>query len=216
MGYKLTHVVSSSDTVDLGSKFRKAIDSNNPLEILLSLEGQSMEDISRPNLSLQGVTLLLHAIHQNSQTAVEVLLSKHVDVNVGDANGRTPLHWAALRGDLDLTAAILRAEASINMCDSYNHTPLCYAVYHRNCAVAQCLLDSGADINCRSTLGGTMLHMAVREDNSEMVKVLLDNKADPHFAGDEEVTPMELAMAQKSFEIVNMLNEHIQREKQHT
>lgn len=57
-------------------------------------------------------------------TVYELLVEDEVDINDFDANGNTPLHWAALRGHLSVVDVLLEHGADVNIRDRMNRTPL--------------------------------------------------------------------------------------------
>jgi ankyrin repeat protein len=55
---------------------------------------------------------------------VEFLISKGVDLEAGDHNGQTGLHWAAAGGHADIAKLLLRLSARLDLTNSYGGTPL--------------------------------------------------------------------------------------------
>lgn len=67
-------------------------------------------------------------------------------LNAVDEDGRTALHWACDRNQLNMITYLLEAGAQVNVQDSEGATPLWYAV---NCEYEEAmvlLLDAGADV----------------------------------------------------------------------
>lgn len=66
------------------------------------------------------------------------------DVNAGDAEGRTPLHYASGFDQLEVAKMLLSEGATLEVTDSKGNTPLHYAAgYGRPqlvCALSTCLL----------------------------------------------------------------------------
>ncbi len=120
---------------------------------------------------------LIDAIKDNDQKAVDSLLRDHVDVNVAQPDGATPLAWAVY---LDQTATIdelLKAGAKVETADEYGETPLTLACGTGNSAVILKLLDAGADANAARWNGETALMIASRSGSVEGVKALLAHGA---------------------------------------
>lgn len=109
----------------------------------------------------RGVRPLHIAAAAGDAHAVRALLDKGVPVDVRDAGGKTPLHWAAY---LDLEASAKGASI-----------------------VA--LIERGADVNARSNGGSTPLHEAASAGNVIAVKILLKHGADPLARNVRGVTP---------------------------
>ncbi|KAK0614431.1 ankyrin repeat-containing domain protein, partial [Immersiella caudata] len=97
------------------------------------------------------------------------------NINVGDARGRTPLHWAALRSDLPTLTALLEAGASVHTLDLSSASPLLYAVSSAVPRIVELLLLRGANPNTPNTRGDTPLHHAARhKDDLRIVKLLVE------------------------------------------
>ncbi|GLH10914.1 Tyrosine-protein kinase Shark [Gryllus bimaculatus] len=95
--------------------------SNNHLVIMSSLlEGYC--DVNARNCD--GVTALHLATRADaSGQSVLLLLSKHADVAVKTARGDTPLHWAAVHGNVTAVKALLKAKASRNVRNNCGKIP---------------------------------------------------------------------------------------------
>ena len=72
----------------------------------------------------------------------------------------TPLHGAALSGDVAAIRNLLAGGADVNARDEGRVTPLHRAVLFGNIASVQALLAGGADVNARAEDGVTPLHFA--------------------------------------------------------
>ena len=120
---------------------------------------------------------LREAARAGNVQAVRGLLQKRVDVNVGDADGTTALHWAVRGNNADIVNALLRARANPNAANSYGMTPLILAATNGNAAITQALLIAGADPNKAASRGQTPLMTAARTGNAATVRALLDKGA---------------------------------------
>ncbi|KAI8625412.1 ankyrin repeat-containing domain protein [Xylariaceae sp. FL1651] len=95
-------------------------------------------------------------------------------INATDARGRTALHWAALRGDLEAVELLLDAGADVDVVDEFKCTPLLYAVSSAKPRMIELLILRKADVNFANNRGDTPLHYAARHrDDVESVKVLV-------------------------------------------
>ncbi|KAL9041181.1 MAG: hypothetical protein Q9214_004199, partial [Letrouitia sp. 1 TL-2023] len=101
-------------------------------------------------------------------------------VNVSDSLGRTPLHWAAARGDIEKLKTLLQWGAKTNVSDNEATTPLHWAASNGTVECVLALLESGAEVNARSVYGSTPLHHVFLQQKAqvEMIDVLIRYGAD--------------------------------------
>ena len=106
------------------------------------------------------------------------------DVNLPDADGTTPLAWAAYNDDLQAAQRLLHAGADPKIANRYGVTPLSLAATNRNTAMAKILLDAGADANAKLPGGATILMTAARAGNPQIVNMLIEHGADVKAKGE--------------------------------
>ena len=121
---------------------------------------------------------LLDAVKAGDQAAVRALIEDGADVNAGEADGTTPLHWAAYSSDLKIAELLVAAGAIPTIANRYGVQPLSIAAVGGNAALIELLLVAGADPNTVQGEGETALMTAVRTGKLEAVEVLLDHGAD--------------------------------------
>ena len=98
------------------------------------------------------------------------------------ADGTTPLHRAAQRGDLALVRQLLAAGADPVARTRYGVTPLELASAGAGPEVVEALLAAGADANSVTREGETVLMAASRAGNVGAVRALLARGASPNLA----------------------------------
>ncbi len=96
-----------------------------------------------------------------------------------DADGMTPLHWAAYADDVDTALALLETGADPGARNRYGVTPLSLAALNGNASLIEALLEAGADPNTITREGETVLMIAARTGRTDAVRALLAAGADP-------------------------------------
>ena len=121
------------------------------------------------------------AAMQGDLAKVRALLAQQNDVNVAQGDGMTALHWAADRGDVAMTALLLRSGAKLTgTTKNGGYTPLHVAARAGHGAVVQALLAAGADAKTLTSTGATAMHLAASAGDAASIKALLAKKADPN------------------------------------
>src|ERR1700728_1265519 len=72
--------------------------------------------------------------------AIDMIAKKSADVNAAEADGSTPLLWAANKNDTDLALRLLKAGASAKVRNQLGSTPLGEAALNANTPLIKALL----------------------------------------------------------------------------
>jgi len=121
---------------------------------------------------------LAAAIRSGDRAAAMAMIArKSADVNAAEADGSTPLLWAANHDDADLVTRLLKAGANPNLRNRLGATPLAEAAFHANTEAIQALLEAGADPNAAGADGQTPLMLVARTANVAAAKLLLEKGA---------------------------------------
>ena len=100
-------------------------------------------------------------------------------VNLPDEDGLTPLHLAALSGNLRALEVFLSSRGvSVDQPDTGGHSALHWAAVCQRADCVSLLHQHGAQINLPDQTGAGALHYAVQTDQPDLVSVLLDLGAD--------------------------------------
>lgn len=120
------------------------------------------------------------AARSGDREALRVALQGGADASAPAGDGMTALHWAAERGDAEITAMLIYAGANVAAVTRIGHyTPLHIASRGGSAPVVAALLKGGADAGARTTTTGvTPLHLAAASGNTEVVSMLLATGAD--------------------------------------
>jgi len=126
-----------------------------------------------------------------------------------DGAGRSLLHFAAQRGNLELLEYLLGLpiSASIEARDAGGQSVLHYAVCSKRTRAIDLLLARGADPHAVDFQGRTMLHCAAKRNNLAAVERALELCGDRgrHALDKDGLTPAELAYRHKAFDAARRL-----------
>ncbi|KAI9696670.1 MAG: hypothetical protein M1820_008044 [Bogoriella megaspora] len=124
----------------------------------------------------------------------DVILQHPDDIDTQDAMGRTPLLWAAARGDERAVMMLLAYGADTNLMDMQLAGPVSYAADQDHATCVRLLLEAGADPDPEIPGGfkvGSPLNCAARNATDPMVlKNLLDFNADIEASNVDGKTPL--------------------------
>ena len=110
-------------------------------------------------------------------------------------HGLTPLHEAAVRGDIKIAAALVSAGADINMKNRNGQTPLLWHMAicsTTNIEIVNFLVSQGADVNAKDNMGFAPIHEAAIRGKREVVDFFISNGADYNMKNDYGETPLYL------------------------
>ncbi len=124
-------------------------------------------------------TPVADAAARGDSAAVSALLTKGADVNAGQGDGMTALHWAAMRGDVALARLLLQAGASPKAATRVGaYTPLLLAAKAGYGDVVAALLASGADAGVKTDNGTTALMFAAASGDVASVEQLIAQRVE--------------------------------------
>jgi ankyrin repeat protein len=115
----------------------------------------------------------VHAAKGNVDHLIALLDRKPKMVNrVDPMDFGTPLHWAAIYGQVESCKALIARGADLGLVDDCKQTPLWWAIRGGELQVIRFLLKSGADPNVEDSKGSTPLQYAVRKGKDAIAAVL--------------------------------------------
>ena len=130
------------------------------------------------------------------------------DVNARQADGSTPLQWAAFEGDVEKARRLIAAGADVNATNNYGISAMLLAADIASTELIQLLLKHGVDPNTANADGETPLHLVARAGNIEAARALLKAGArvDPREKFGEQ-TPLMWAVVRRHPAMVDFLLE---------
>src|SRR6476646_3460201 len=148
------------------------------------------------------------AAMKGDREALRARLKQGGDVSGAQGDGMSALHYAAERGDVEMTEMLVYAGANVGATTRIGqYTPLHLASQSGSAAVVQALVKSGASVTARTTTTGvTPLHLAAATGNADVVRILLDHGADANAKdADWGQTPLIYAAAQNRPDAIRLL-----------
>ena len=134
------------------------------------------------------------AVQEPSPKVIKTLMAwPKTNVNALNSQNESPLMMAALKGQLDIAASLIKRDADVN---KTGWAPLHYAATNGHLAIMSLLLDNHAYIDAESPNGSTPLMMAALYGTAPAVKLLLDAGADPLLKNQQGLTA--IAFAQRA------------------
>ena len=110
---------------------------------------------------------------------IKVLLSSNPDlINSQDDFGATPLHWAGVRGHVNISMYLIKNGADVNIKENHGAPPLHWAAHFDHTNVIYALISKGAKVDEKNMMGRTALHVAARRGCLKVVKVLIELNSD--------------------------------------
>jgi ankyrin repeat protein len=122
---------------------------------------------------------IVSAAAANNINDVRTFISKRVNVNQSDPQGRTALSFAAELGNAQIAKELLDARASPDQRDKLGNVPLHWAANNGRIEAIKVLLAGHATVDAPDRQGITPLMSAITHHQTAAVKVLLAGGADP-------------------------------------
>ncbi|KAF8788245.1 Glutamate receptor 1 like protein [Argiope bruennichi] len=163
----------------------------------------------------------LHAaVQKGDWNTVFKLIEKNADVNVVDSKGRSPLHYAALNGSIDIAKYLLKKGVMYDAKSLVGETPLTLATDSRmrNLLISvknlfknakkgneMNIADQAELINVKDRNGYSLLHFAVNNSAKRAVQELLDVGCNPICFSLKGNTPLHIAVSKGQIDIAEIL-----------
>ena len=150
---------------------------------------------------------LFDAVRGDDRRAVEQSLREGLNPNERDSDGTSPLAWAVMRSNLEISAILQKAGADPNLTNELGIGPLALAIANGSAAMVTQLLANRADPNVARENGETPLMTASRIGRTDIMKLLLDRGAKVN-AQDHKYFQTALMWAAGQPEAVRLLLDH--------
>uniref|UniRef100_A0A8C2J1I7 Caskin-2 n=1 Tax=Cyprinus carpio TaxID=7962 RepID=A0A8C2J1I7_CYPCA len=133
---------------------------------------------------------LLQAVKTEDLMTVQKLLQRP---KPGKASRFSPLHHAALNGNVEVISLLLESQAMVDIRDQKGMRPLHYAAWQGKSEPMKLLLKSGSSVNSQSDEGQIPLHLAAQHGHYDVSEMLLQHQSNPCIVDNAGKTPLDLA-----------------------
>ena len=147
-------------------------------------------------IDIEGKTALIMAINLPLYEEPLQLLLKKSNINLGDIDGNTVLHFAARKDDHDLLRILLKNGANPNQPNKNNFTPFEEAcTQSKDPDFLKFLVDAGATINPKKGDHFSPLMLALEHKYYSTSLYLLNKGANINFKTNNQLTPLHIIAA---------------------
>lgn len=122
-------------------------------------------------------------------------------------DGRTLLHDAVMRGDLQKVEGFLNTGCAPDVRTNGQLTPMHFAAVYRRTAIASLLLERAAKMDVRDDQGLTALHLAAEFGAYQIVEMLLKSGANVNDKDNLQNTPLHVAALRDNIQLAEALLE---------
>lgn len=112
----------------------------------------------------------LHLCRYGDVEAAEDFIAVGKDINMQDAEGRTPLHYAAAHDHTDIAHTLVESKADLEKVDSKSNTALHYACGYGRLDVVDILLRGGANVKAENENGKTPIDLAKLNEKNPVLE----------------------------------------------
>jgi len=163
-------------------------------------------------LDQQGRNALAWACAKGDLRKVEKLLKMGADPNIGDSEGRTPLHHLANKvgsANEPCLDELLNHGADVDVRNRRGGTPLHDFTFSSTCTASSIekFYLKGANLNAQDGDGWTPVHWAVRHGNIEIIDKLVQHGADLELQSNMGMTSLTYALIRHQFRTFKYLLE---------
>jgi len=150
-------------------------------------------------------TLHSSILRGDIEAVKKLLRSYKINVNKKDDNERTPLHFAALKGNEKAIKLLKMRGANPNIEDCHGSIPLHLAAKHNNPEAVKLLIDMGSELNVQDRYGNTPLHLAAYKGNVRVAEELLASGINPNIINVSWMTALANTVKSKNMRIYEVI-----------
>ncbi len=133
------------------------------------------------------------------------LKDKFYDIGTQDIDGRTPLHYSAIKNNYEAIKLLTTLNAGINVQDKDGRTSLHYCAMNDNFEAIKLIVTLNAGINVQDKDGRTPLHYCTMNDNFEAIKLIVTLNAGINVQDKDSRTPLHYCAMNDNFEAIKLI-----------
>ncbi len=116
---------------------------------------------------------LANLIQAGNRKAALDQIRAGADVNTAQPDGTRPIHWAVVRVEPELLAALIAKKAKVDVRNEFGSTPIAEAAKLGDARMVKMLLDAGAEPEGANPDGETALMLAIKTGQVPVVELLI-------------------------------------------
>jgi len=156
-----------------------------------------------------GYTTFHWAVSTSNADIVKYFIENKVKVDDGtNKTGQRPIHWAAMKGNIEIFNLIILQGIDINEQDNKGYTPLMTSVQYGHIPLMTFIISKGAKLETEDKTGDNALHWAAYKGNGELVSLLIYFGLNPKRTDNIGQTPLHLACVNGNISAVRELLKH--------
>jgi hypothetical protein len=183
-----------------------------PVSIENTNEWKPLPETKARSIERLGIPSSAKGFHRAAETgicpAVALFLEAHVNTEIHDERGWTPLMLAAFYGHNEVINVLIKYQANIVARDLLGNTALHWAIDAGQTASAKLLIENRAEVDACNNSGLTPLFRAVMRRHLGDVLLLIDSGAKLNLTSRDGSTALHKAAAEGYTEIVRTLLHH--------
>ncbi|KAM4125967.1 hypothetical protein ACB094_01G352400 [Castanea mollissima] len=186
---------------DYGRMFKNVLQHQKKLKDLNigDLNVDNGEEEGDPNMASN----LLTVAGTGNAAFLDELLRARFDPDIGDSEGRTPLHIAASKGHEECVFVLLKHACNVHVRDINGNTALWDAIASKHSSIFRILYQYAVVSDPHTA--GDLLCTAAKRDNITVMEELLKQGISVDSKDLHGYTAIQIAMAKKNVDMVNLL-----------
>ena len=212
----LTYQLSLQDTNGWTLLHRAA--AQGSVEMIEILMDRDPTTFSQANDGKTPIDCAIDRQHTGAVKVLESLVEKHFGKSpkawegkhelyraVQDKIGNSPIHFAAMEGNITRITELKEAGADISALSCFKKTPMHSAAWHGHASVIEVLTEAGASVSTQDMLGYSPLHWAALRGHVDALTALIKAGANLEAHTQTEETALDLGTRHRNSKLMELL-----------